>query len=65
MPGRSGVYEALRRYSLSAGIAARQPMTPSTGPLEDVPDFGGGQDGLLSATIGERERVSFSSLDYL
>jgi DNA mismatch repair protein MutL len=65
MPGRSGVYEALRRYSLSAGIAARQPMTLSTGPLEDVPDFGGGQDGLLSATIGERERVSFSSLDYL
>jgi DNA mismatch repair protein MutL len=65
MPGRSGVYEALRRYSLSAGIAARQPMTLSTGPLEDVPDFGGGQDGLLSATIGKRERVSFSSLDYL
>jgi DNA mismatch repair protein MutL len=65
MPGRRGVYEALRRYSLSAGIAARQPMTPSTGPLEDVPDFGGGQDGLFPATIGERERVSFSSLDYL
>jgi DNA mismatch repair protein MutL len=64
-PGRSGVYEALRRYSLSAGIAARQPMTPSTGPLEDVPDFGGGQDGLLSAAAGERKRVAFSSLDYL
>jgi DNA mismatch repair protein MutL len=65
MPGRTGVYEALRRYSLSAGIAARQPMNPSTGPLEDVPDFGGGQDRLLPATGGERERVSFSSLDYL
>jgi DNA mismatch repair protein MutL len=65
MSGRTGVYEALRRYSLSAGITARQPMTPSTGPLEDVPDFGGGQDGLFPAAIGERERVSFSSLDYL
>jgi DNA mismatch repair protein MutL len=65
MHGRTGVYEALRRYSLSAGIAARQPMTPSTGPLEDVPDFGGGQDGLFPATGGARERVSFSSLDYM
>ncbi len=26
-PGRTGVYEALRRYSLSAGIAASQPLT--------------------------------------
>ena len=26
-PGRTGVYEALRRYSLSAGIADRQPLS--------------------------------------
>ena len=64
-PGRPGVYEALRRYSLSAGIADRQPQTPSTSPLEDMPDFHDGQNGLLRATLGERERVSFASLDYL
>jgi DNA mismatch repair protein MutL len=64
-PGRTGVYEALRRYSLSAGIAARQPMTPSAGPIEDVPDFGGGQNGLFPASVGHRERIDFSDLDYL
>ena len=64
-PGRSGVYEALRRYSLSAGIAARQPMGTATGPLEDVPDFSPGQDGLFPSMAGGKEQVSFASLDYL
>jgi len=64
-PGRTGVYEALRRYSLSAGIAARQPMAPASSAVEDVPDFGGGQDALFPGTAGERERVAFSGLDYL
>ncbi len=64
-PGRSGVYEALRRYSLSAGIAARQPMSTATGPLEDVPDFSPGQDGLFPSMAGGKEQVSFASLDYL
>jgi DNA mismatch repair protein MutL len=64
-PGRSGVYEALRRYSLSAGIAARQPMTTATRPMEDVPDFSPGQDGLFPSMEGGKEQVSFASLDYL
>ncbi|HET6490619.1 MAG TPA: DNA mismatch repair endonuclease MutL [Syntrophales bacterium] len=63
-PGRTGVHEALRRYSLSAGIAARQPLAAAR-PLEDVPDFGDGQGGLIPATAGERERVAFCDLDYL
>ncbi len=63
-PGRTGVYEALRRYSLSAGIAARQPLAAAR-PLEDVPDFGDGQGGLIPATAGKSERVAFSDLDYL
>lgn len=63
--GRSGVYEALRRYSLSAGIAARQPMTTATRPLEDIPDFSPGQDGLFPSMAGGKEQVSFASLDYL
>jgi DNA mismatch repair protein MutL len=63
--GRSGVYEALRRYSLSAGIAARQPMGTVTRPLEDVPDFGPGQGGLLPSMASGKEQVSFASLDYL
>ncbi len=63
--GRSGVYEALRRYSLTAGIAARQPMSTDAGALEDVPDFIPGQDGLFTSMVGGREPVSFSSLEYL
>ncbi len=63
--GRTGVHEALRRYSLSAGIAARQPLTPASRPLEDAPDFGGGQEGLFLAGVGRRERIAFSDLDYL
>ena len=63
--GRTGVYEALRRYSLSAGIAARQPMTTAARALEDVPDFSPGQDGLFPSMAGGREQVSFASLDYL
>ncbi len=63
--GRSGVYEALRRYSLSAGIAARQPMTTAARALADVPDFSPGQDGLFPSMAGGREQVSFASLDYL
>lgn len=63
--GRTGVYEALRRYSLSAGIAARQPMTTAARALADVPDFSPGQDGLFPSMAGGREQVSFASLDYL
>jgi DNA mismatch repair protein MutL len=64
-PGRTGVYEALRRYSLSAGIAAHPPMTTAARALEDVPDFSPGQDGLFPSMAGGREQVSFASLDYL
>jgi DNA mismatch repair protein MutL len=63
--GRTGVYEALRRYSLSAGIAARQPMTTAARAFADVPDFSPGQDGLFPSMAGGREQVSFASLDYL
>jgi len=63
--GRTGVYEALRRYSLSAGIAAHPPMTTAPRALEDVPDFSPGQDGLFPSMAGGREQVSFASLDYL
>jgi DNA mismatch repair protein MutL len=63
--GRTGVYEALRRYSLSAGIAARQPMTTAARAFADVPDFSSGQDGLFPSMAGGREQVSFASLDYL
>jgi DNA mismatch repair protein MutL len=64
-PGRTGVYEALKRYSLSAGIAARRPMTAAARPLEDVPDFSPGQDGLFPSISGGREQISFASLEYL
>lgn len=64
-PERTGVHEALRRYSLTAGIATRQPLSPLDRPLPDVPDFGGGQERLFPAALGEGRRVSFSSLDYL
>jgi len=63
--GRTGVYEALRRYSLSAGIAARQPMTTAARPPADMPDFIPGQDGLFPSMAGGGEQVSFASLDYL
>ena len=54
--GRTGVYEALRRYSLSAGIAARQPMTTAARALADVPDFSPGQDGLFRPWRVEENR---------
>ncbi|MGE5798868.1 MAG: DNA mismatch repair endonuclease MutL [Syntrophaceae bacterium] len=63
-PGRTGVYEALRRYSITSGIAAR-PSGPASGPVEDVPDVAEGQDGLFSQGSAERTPVSFSSLGYL
>ena len=63
--GRTGVYEALRRYSLSAGIAARQPMTTAWRALADVPDFSPGQDGLFPSMAGGTGQVSFASLEYL
>ena len=40
-------------------------MTTATRPLEDVPDFSPGQDGLFPSMAGGREQVSFASLDYL
>jgi DNA mismatch repair protein MutL len=64
-PGRTGVYEALRRYSLSAGIANRQPLGAVSRPLEDVPDFVSGKGGLLPASVGQRDRIAFSDLGYL
>jgi DNA mismatch repair protein MutL len=63
-PGRTGVYEALRRYSITTGIAAR-PSVPASGPVEDVPDFAEGQEGLFSQGSAGRTPVSFSSLGYL
>jgi len=63
-PGRTGVYEALRRYSITSGIAAR-PSLPASGPVEDVPDFAEGQEGLFSQARDGKTPVSFSSLGYL
>ena len=63
-PGRTGVYEALRRYSITSGIAAGVPV-PASGPVEDVPDFAEGQEGLFSQTSAGRTPGSFSSLGYL
>jgi DNA mismatch repair protein MutL len=64
-PGRKGVYEALRRYSLSVGIAEGPPLLTGMRAAEDVPDFNPGQGGLFSSAVAERQRVAFSSLDYL
>ena len=61
---RSGVAEALRRYSLSAGMAAR-PSFPAARPVADVPDFGPGQEGLFATAEGGSGTLAFSSLDYL
>jgi len=63
-PGRTGVYEALRRYSITSGIAVR-PSVPASGPVEDVPDFAEGPEGLFSQASAGRTPVSFSSLGYL
>jgi len=63
-PGRTGVYEALRRYSITSGIAVR-PSVPASGPVEDVPDFAEGPEGLFSQASAGRMPVSFSSLGYL
>jgi DNA mismatch repair protein MutL len=63
-PGRTGVYEALRRYSITSGIAARPPI-PASGPVEDVPDFAEGQEGLFSQARDGKTPLSFSSLGYL
>ncbi len=60
---RSGVAEALRRYSLSAGMAAR-PSFPAARPVGDVPDFGHGQEGLFAKAEGGSGTLAFSSLDY-
>jgi len=62
-PGRTGVYEALRRYSITSGIAGLP--APAPGPAEDVPDFAEGQEGLFSMRSAGRTPVSFSSLGYL
>ena len=64
-PGRTGAAEALRRYSLSAGIAAARPL-PSAGPMEDVPDFGPAPGGdLFTQGAYAQKPLTFSSLDYL
>ncbi|HQL89070.1 MAG TPA: DNA mismatch repair endonuclease MutL [Syntrophales bacterium] len=60
-PGRTGVAEALRRYSLSAGITAPRP-SPT---LEDVPDHGPGPGGLFAQEEAPRRPLAFTSLDYL
>jgi len=61
-PGRTGVAEALRRYSLSAGLAAPRP-SPTT--LEDVPDHGPGPGELFAQRAAPQQPLQFSSLDYL
>jgi len=63
-PGRTGVYEALRRYSIASGIAVGPPVTAS-GAGEDVPDFAEGQEGLFSQAGTGKTPVSFSSLGYM
>jgi DNA mismatch repair protein MutL len=63
-PGRTGVAEALRRYSLSAGIAAERPL-PTAGPIEDVPDFSPGPGELFAQGAAPQQPLLFSSLDYL
>ncbi len=62
-PGRTGVAEALRRYSLSAGTAAR-PFPPA-GPIEDVPHFGPAPGELFAQGEAPHQPLLFSSLDYL
>ncbi|NPV03522.1 MAG: DNA mismatch repair endonuclease MutL [Syntrophaceae bacterium] len=63
-PGRTGVAEALRRYSLSAGLAAARP-SPSSRLSEDVPDFSPGPGGLFAQAAAPQQPLQFSSLDYL
>ena len=63
-PGRTGVAEALRRYSLTAGIAAARPL-PTAGPMEDVPDFGPAPGDLFTQGAASQQPLTFSSLDYL
>ncbi len=63
-PGRTGVAEALRRYSLSAGIAAARPL-PTAGPMADVPDFGAAPGDLFTQGTAPQQPLTFSSLDYL
>jgi len=63
-PGRTGVAEALRRYSLSAGMAAARPSPPSR-IREDVPDFGPGPGDLFAQGSAPQQPLRFSSLDYL
>lgn len=63
-PGRTGVAEALRRYSLSAGIAAARPSPPPRSP-EDVPDFSPDPGGLFAQGAAPQQPLRFSSLDYL
>lgn len=64
VPGRTGVSEALRRYSLSAGIAAASPSPPDR-PVEDVPDFSPDPGDLFTQGTAPRQPLLFSSLDYL
>jgi DNA mismatch repair protein MutL len=64
VPGRAGVYEALRRYSITSGIAVRPPVQ-APGTAGDVPDFAEGQEGLFSQYSAGRTPVSFASLVYL
>jgi DNA mismatch repair protein MutL len=64
VPGRTGVYEPLRRYSITSGIAVRPPVQ-APGRAGDVPDSAEGQEGLFSQFSAGRTPVSFSSLGYL
>ena len=63
-PARAGVAEALRRYSLSSGIAAGRPSPPGP-PPGDVPDFGTGPGDLFERGTAPQQPFLFSSLDYL
>jgi DNA mismatch repair protein MutL len=63
-PVRIGAAEALRRYSLSAGVAASRPSAPVR-PGEDVPDFGPGPGDLFAQGAAPQQPMTFSSLDYL
>jgi len=63
-PGRTGVAEALRRYSLSAGIDGTRPSPPGR-IREDVPDFSPGPGNLFVQGAAPQQPLLFSSLDYL
>jgi DNA mismatch repair protein MutL len=62
---RIGVHEALRRYSLSAGVALRTPEATASRTPDDVPGFSPVQGGLFGSTAAERHGSTFSSLDFL